>query len=100
VIINNLDLVSIGLAPYKTDSPLIVDPDAMLTLAVAAKFLQTVTGRNLQVLYGLRVVQHCELAPRGVLDALKTRAALAVEKRFRVPASERFNHPTSVLRLT
>ena len=50
VIINDLDIVSIVLAPYKTDSPLIIDADAVLALAVAAQFFQMVAGRNPQVL--------------------------------------------------
>jgi hypothetical protein len=38
------------LAPYKTESPLIVDPDAVFSSTVAAEFLQLVAGRNPQVL--------------------------------------------------
>jgi hypothetical protein len=55
MIIDDLDIVSVALAPHETDSPLIVDPDAVLTLAVAAKLLQPVAGRNPQILY------HCAL---------------------------------------
>jgi hypothetical protein len=46
MIINNLNLISAALAPYDTKQPLIIDPDAMLTLAVTTKFLQTIRWRN------------------------------------------------------
>jgi hypothetical protein len=39
VIVGDFDLVGIVPAPCETDSMLIVDPDAVLALAVAAKLL-------------------------------------------------------------
>ena len=32
MIVDDLDIVSVALAPHETDSPLIVDPDAVLTV--------------------------------------------------------------------
>jgi hypothetical protein len=60
----------------------------MLTLTAAVKLFQAVARRDPQILKRLRVVQHCELATGGVLDALKARRALAVKERFRVLTSE------------
>jgi hypothetical protein len=93
VIIDDLNLTSVAPAPYKAEPPPIVDPDAVLASAAAMQFLQAIAGRNSQVLQRLRVVQHRELATRGVLDTPKARTALAVEERFGVLASERLNHP-------
>ena len=79
MVINNLDVVGVMRAPYETDSPLIVDPNAVLSLTVAAKFLQVVTRRNPQILHRLSVVQHYQLASRDRLDVLEPGAALTVE---------------------
>jgi len=56
VIIDDLDIVSITLAPYETKSPLVINPNAMLALTIAVKLLQVVSERHAQVLYRLRVV--------------------------------------------
>jgi hypothetical protein len=37
MIIDDLDFVSVALAPHETDSPLIVDSDAVLALAAAPR---------------------------------------------------------------
>jgi hypothetical protein len=92
VVIDDLHGVSVTLSPLETDAPLIVDSDAVLTLTVTVQFLQVIAGRDMQVLQRLRVIQHYELAPGGVLDALKAWTALAVEERFRVFAPERLYH--------
>ena len=100
MIIDDLHLVSVTLSPLETDAPLIVDSDAVLTLTVTVQFLQAIAGRDAQVLQRLRVVQHYELATRGVLDALKAWTALAVEERFRVFGAERLYHLNILLRIT
>jgi hypothetical protein len=92
VIIHDLDVVSITLAPYETHPPLVIDPNAMLALAVTAELLQVVSRRRPQVLYRLSIVQHRELTLRPALDTLEARTALAVEERFRVLAPEPFDH--------
>jgi hypothetical protein len=49
MIIDDFYFVRIALFPDKTNPPLIVDADAMLTNSFAAEKLQTVAGRRLQV---------------------------------------------------
>jgi hypothetical protein len=49
MIINYLNLIGIPLMPTKTYSPLIVNPDAVLSFAIAGKFLKTITWRDLQI---------------------------------------------------
>jgi hypothetical protein len=43
MIVNNFHVVSISVVPMKADSPLIVDPNAVLTVPVAVKLLQSVS---------------------------------------------------------
>jgi hypothetical protein len=100
MIIDDFDIVSVANPPYETDSPLIVDSNAVLAFPVTAKFLEAVTRRHAQILQRLRIVQHRELTSGGVLNALKTCAALAIKERFRVFASERSYHRPMLLRIT
>jgi hypothetical protein len=100
MIIDNFDVVSVTIAPYETDPPLVVNPNAVLTSAAATELFQVLAQRNPQVLQRLLVVQHRELATRGVLDALKTEAALTIKERLRVFASERPYHRAILLRVT
>jgi hypothetical protein len=51
-------------SPLETDPESIVDSDAVLSLPVAAQFLQAIAGRNAQVIERLRAIEHGELSPR------------------------------------
>jgi hypothetical protein len=45
VVVDDLDVPSLIIAPDKTDAPLVVDANAELTLAVAAQGFQPIAGR-------------------------------------------------------
>jgi hypothetical protein len=46
MIIDDLDVVCVSVTPTKTNSPLIVNPNAVLTFAAAFKRLEPISGRN------------------------------------------------------
>jgi hypothetical protein len=88
VVIDDLNFKGIATAPDEADSPLVIDPKAVLSEAIASELLQMVSRRNPQVPERLSVVEHCQLAARDILDAPEARASPAVEKGFRLSASE------------
>jgi len=47
MIINDLDIIGVAASPDETNAPLIIDSDAMLTLAIAFQRLKPVTRWNL-----------------------------------------------------
>jgi hypothetical protein len=49
VVVGDFHFKGITVFPSETDPPLIVDPDAMLTLPIAGELLETIPGRDLQV---------------------------------------------------
>jgi hypothetical protein len=49
VIVDNLDIVGIAVVPTKTEPPLIIDANAVLTLSIGGQGFQPVPGRACQV---------------------------------------------------
>jgi hypothetical protein len=49
MIIYNFNFAGVSASPYKTDSPLLVNPDAMLPLSLALQSFQPISRRNHQI---------------------------------------------------
>jgi hypothetical protein len=64
VVVDYFNVDRTGLCPSEADPILIVDPDAVLTLAVSTEYLETVAGRHSQVVQDLGLVKGIEF-PRG-----------------------------------
>ena len=58
MIINDFDVDGISIVPLKTDAPLAIDSDAVLTCTVAEKTFEAVGWWNAQVLDSCGPVQH------------------------------------------
>jgi len=63
MIIRDFDLIGIAFTPLKTDTPLVVDTDAVLPGAVAGKFLQSVTWRYIQIIQPFGRIQNGQFSP-------------------------------------
>jgi hypothetical protein len=61
VIVRDLDVVSVTFAPDKADSPLVVDPDAMLTGAVSLQSLQSIARGHSQIMQAHGSIEHQQL---------------------------------------
>ncbi len=82
VIVGDLDLESIALPPDEANSPLVVDPNAVLALAVTQKFLEVVSRRNIQVSQGIRRIQNPEFDVGPALDVTRKAATWLPVKDF------------------
>ena len=58
MVIRDLSIERVTASPLKTDSPLVIDADAMLPCTVAAKFFKSIRGRDSQVIEVDGVVDH------------------------------------------
>lgn len=98
MIINNLNIVSVVILPFKTNPPLIVDTDAVLSGALADKFFKPVCGWNSQIVYCSSVIQHSQLPKRGLLNISRqfTRAN-KIEYFFSLGVLKRLNHMKSII---
>jgi hypothetical protein len=68
MIVGDLDVVSVGIFPNEANAPLIVNANAMLTLAVASQRLQAVARGSQQVPQRSRTMEIQQLSSR---DSLK-----------------------------
>lgn len=68
VIIGDLDIMRSVSLPDKTDPPLIVDPDAMLTSPAPLQLLQPITGRGQKIFEGSGIIEHRKLPFRDGLE--------------------------------
>lgn len=68
VVVHDLHVGGIPFTPLEADSPLIVDPDAVLASAITPESFQPVAGWHTQIEKTLGVVQHSQLSPRCLLD--------------------------------
>jgi hypothetical protein len=57
-----LDFSNASFQPYETDSPLIIDPDTVLTLAVPFERFESVGRRDAQISKTSGAVQHSQLS--------------------------------------
>jgi hypothetical protein len=97
MIVNNLNIPRVTLAPSKTNPPLVVDADAVLARPATAQFLQTIRRRTPQVQQVCGGVQSIKTAQCGLADWLApTQGLLVIKHLLGVPAFETPNHVSIV----
>ena len=68
MVIRDFDVERVTAAPFETDSPLVIDSDAILTGTISLEFFKSVTRRSLQVLQILCTVEIDQSASGDPLD--------------------------------
>jgi hypothetical protein len=92
MVFNDLHILGTISYPAEADPPLIVDPDALLPLTVATQSLQSIAGRNAQVIEANGDLELAQLAACHDRDALKAPDALASRECFGVGTPKRSDH--------
>ena len=79
--------------PDKTNFPLLINLNTVLSTSIAPKRLQSVIGRNLQFIQFYCSIQHPQFPPCDFLNFLRQLArSTSVENLFRLLAFKRLNH--------
>ncbi len=68
MVISNLDIGDTGVVPHEAEPPLIVDPDGVLTGAIAFQHMELIPWRRPKIQKRVRRREEQELAPRGAED--------------------------------
>jgi len=92
MIIRDFDIVGIAISPHKANSPLIVDANAVLALAIASQRFQAVAWRRNQIAQLSRDVQLAQLSLCHSLKFSEPRYPLSRMESFRFPGPKRPDH--------
>jgi hypothetical protein len=93
VVIDDLYVVRITRTPSKANTPLIVDPDTVLTGSVAFQRLKPIARRDAQEIQGGRSMDLQQLPVRNPLYVRrKAPAILTLKEPFGVLVRETFDH--------
>jgi hypothetical protein len=57
MIVYNFNIVSVSFAPTEADTPLVIDPNAVLSLTVSSQFLKAISWRDNEIIQLLRCIQ-------------------------------------------
>jgi hypothetical protein len=92
VVINNLNSMGTGIAPVEADTPLVIDPNAVLTGSLAFEQFQPVSWWNAQVLKRGCDSKLQQLATSPLLDGFEPLDANTVGEGLGVRTAEREDH--------
>ena len=84
--------------PAKDDTALVVEPDGVQTRQVAVEALQSISGRRLQVVQRVGVIEHVEFSVRNPGDpasSQRRRAGCHPKKALDGPTGESLNRHDS-----
>jgi hypothetical protein len=97
MIVHNLDFKGIRTSPAETNAPLLVDPNAVLPLAIAAKGLQAIAGNGSKIGQYRSRLNVVKLPFRHDGNTLKSPAEFAAEHLLGLPVPERPDHISIVV---
>src|SRR5581483_7376554 len=98
VVVDDLDFICLPVRPAETDPPLLVDPDAVLPLAVAFERLEPISRRRHQVAKCLSTVKIEQLAARRPLNRPEAGDWAIIEQCLGIGRPEGLDHLPRVLR--
>jgi len=92
MIIHNLNVIGVPVSPNKTDTPLLVDPNAVLPFPVSVERLQPIVRRRCQVPQISGNIQLAKLSLGYSLNTAKSLHPLTGMEPLRLPRPERLDH--------
>ena len=93
MVVNDLDVMRVAILPAKADPPLIVDPDTVLSSAIALELLEPVARRNTKVVQGFSCVHNHQLPQHDPAEVAGISAdRLPVEEAGSVAVAEALDH--------
>ena len=92
MIIHDVDVKRLAVAPDKTQPPLIVNANAVLAQSITHQRFQLIAGRHTQKFQCCGGMQQHELSQRDTFKHLEPLTAVTLEKDLRMRAFERLHH--------
>jgi hypothetical protein len=98
VIVHDFHIDTVTVAPHKTDSPLVVNADRMLTFAISAQGFQLISGRRREDTELCCRMKLKKFPERDALKSTKSSAPPIMKQFFGFGAREALDHTDSILR--
>lgn len=98
MIVDDFHIVTMALTPYKTDSPLIIDPNRVLPFPIASQCFQLISrrrGQNTQLRRSVKLEQFPQGDP---LDGTEPPAEAIVKELLSFLRAKALNHTHRILR--
>ena len=95
VIIHNLHVVGIAIAPDKTNAPLVIDADAVLAFPVTFQGFQMIAGRRPQIAKFGRDIQLPQFSLSDALKSQKSFDGSPVMNLLGLSRPEGLDHPSA-----
>ena len=92
MVVDYLRIMDVSVGEAKTESPLVVDPDAVRARTVAPKGFKPIPGRHSQKIKHRGGIQLGELALSDSFEAGKTPHSIAIGKPLRILTAKASNH--------
>lgn len=93
MVVNDLDLERIAVLPAETNSPLIIDADAVLSGSITTELLEPIPGRHAQIRKCFRGINRDELTQHRAQQVGRVAThRLAAEERLGVSVAEALDH--------
>ena len=92
MIVHDFDSVRVTVLPYETQTPLIVDADAVLGLPITLQSLQPVSRQGSRSVKSFGRIENVQFPKRRSLDRAETLYGVAAEKQFRIGVPEGLDH--------
>lgn len=81
MVVDDLDILGPVFGPHETDTPLIINSDAVLPGPVSAEGFEAVTRWRPKVRKHLGCIQHCKLSFRHRMDIREFGDSMSLEQR-------------------
>jgi hypothetical protein len=81
VVIHDLNVMRIAVAPSEADAPLVIDPNAVGSRPATLQQFELVSRRNAEILQPQRLMQEQQLSPRWPFNRLESPDHVVVEQR-------------------
>jgi len=97
VVIDNFDVVSVSVPPFKADPELVVDSDTVLVFPVTLECFQPEAGQ-LEIPERRSRVQEFQSDPSRLFDALKLPTELPIQQQLHILLAAGTDHTNTILR--
>ena len=78
MVVDDLDIVRIAIVPYEAETPLVVDPYAVLASSIALERFEAIPGRHFQIIQSASDLELSQFAPRDRSDVHESPDVIAL----------------------